>query len=107
MLTKNIQVKRSLVNSALSTIVDFEQLATTDTAELNKIILLVVLVKFNKLDILEIKIQATTKGYKRYVLIFTSKYEYLRSNISYSYTQFPLIVAYTVTIYKLQGITID
>lgn len=101
MLTENIWIDVGLVNGAIGTVHDIAWLAG---ANLRETVPLVVLIKFDCYNGLACFDDADLAGV---VPIFRSKRDFLRGNTSCSRTQFPLTVAYAITVHKSQGATLD
>ena len=105
MLMENIWTERGLVNGSVGSVHDIvwapdvvDEWRTTQP--------LAVLVTFDGYE-LDGPHLTTTDGGKAVVPIFPSKRDFYRGATALSRTQFPLMVAFAVTIHKAQGMTVD
>ena len=103
MLTENLWTERGLVNGALGTVID---LTWSEGATVKKDLPLAVLVAFDKYEDDGPCLYRTDAGCP-VVPIFTSRREFFRGAAQCHRTQFPLTVAFAVTVHKAQGMTVD
>ena len=98
-LTENIWVERGLVNGALRTVIDILWQAGADSRKHPPYALVVAFDGYEGPDLSPL--------YPGMVLIFRSHRDFYRGAVNYSRTQFPITVAYAITVHKAQGITVD
>jgi ATP-dependent exoDNAse (exonuclease V) alpha subunit len=103
MLTENLWTERGLVNGALGTVID---LTWSEGATIKKDLPLAVLIAFDKYEDDGPCLYRTDAGCP-VVPIFTSRREFFRGAAQCHRTQFPLTVAFAVTVHKAQGMTVD
>ncbi|EED13562.1 conserved hypothetical protein [Talaromyces stipitatus ATCC 10500] len=101
MLLENIWTDYGLVNGAFGTVLDVVWEAGTTNPRQTPLLLL--LVHFDSYD----GPDCCLVDNKTAVPIFQSRRDFSTSNITCSRTQFPIIVAYAMTVHKAQGITVD
>ncbi|RFU26990.1 Nucleoside-triphosphate phosphatase, partial [Scytalidium lignicola] len=97
MLTENLWTENSLVNGAIGTIQDIQW--TVTTVDFRKEPPFVILVEFDKYS------GPSLEGNS--VPIFRSTREFMHGSTVCQRVQFPLTVAYAITIHKSQGITVE
>ena len=102
-LVENLQTERGLVNGTLGSIHDF---MWEDGANWQKDPPLAILVKFNNYDVDGPFITIAEDG-KPIVPIFRLTREFTRGIALCRRTQFAATIAYVITIYKLQGLTVE
>jgi len=102
MLSTNLWTERGLVNGALGTVRDIVWAA--GATEFRTTPPYVVLVEFDKYEGPVCRID--TDG-RRLAPIFPLSREFLHEGRTYSREQFPLIVAYAITVHKSQSISLD
>lgn len=98
MLTENLWTERGLVNGALGTVTDIvwtQDIAAAPTA---------IFVTFDKYD--GPRLHSDADG-RAVVPIFRSARDFSRPQAQCRRLQFPLTVAYAVTVHKAQGLTLD
>lgn len=101
MLTENIWIDKGLVNGSIGTIYDFAWRTGADTTTQPPS---VVLIKFDQYVGPPCFDDPELAGV---VPIFRSKRDFLRGNTNCTRTQFPLTIAYAITVHKSQGATLD
>ncbi|EAQ90501.1 hypothetical protein CHGG_02436 [Chaetomium globosum CBS 148.51] len=101
MLTENICIDKGLVNGCIGTIYDF---AWRTGADISTQPPFVVLIKFDQYVGPPCFDDPELAGV---VPIFRSKRDFLRGNTNCTRTQFPLTIAYAITVHKSQGATLD
>ncbi|KAJ5111720.1 hypothetical protein NUU61_001350 [Penicillium alfredii] len=99
MLTENVWTEQGLVNGAFGTVRDIVWPASTvDHAQEQ---LSALLIEFDNYT------GPTFRSEPRYIPILPYKREYSYGNITCTRTQFPLTLAYGITIHKSQGLTVN
>ncbi|KAH0826840.1 hypothetical protein AYO21_07253 [Fonsecaea monophora] len=97
MLTENIWVERGLVNGALGTVRDIVWKADVDWRQEPPLALIV---QFDRYEGPSLQNEGT-------VPIFRSRREFYRGAVNCSRKQFPVTVAYAITVHKAQGMTVE
>ena len=97
-LIANLQTKKGLVNSLISIIIDILQDIGQDLSISIPSLLLVCFNKFSRpnFPLYRLKI----------ILIFPITYQFNYKGVPYTYKQFSLRLAYVITVYKSQGLTL-
>jgi hypothetical protein len=101
MLTENVWVDVGLVNGAIGTVHDIAWKTGADPKEESPF---VVLVKFDRYTGPACFDRPELAGI---VPIFRSRRDFLKGNQQCTRTQFPLTIAYAITVHKSQGATLD
>lgn len=105
MLTENIWTERGLVNGALGIVRDIVWPAGTEDPRQEPPLAL--LVSFDLYDTEGHGAYIEDSGGERLVPVFRSRREWTRSGALCSRTQFPVTLAYAITIHKSQGLSLD
>lgn len=101
MLTENIWVERGLVNGSMGTLCDFVWPSSTDPLRMGPPSALLV-----HFDHYEGPCLYTTNDGLPVVPIFRSKRDFYYNSANCARQQFPLTVAYAITVHKSQGLTV-
>lgn len=101
MLTENIWVEHGLVNGSMGTLYDFVWPESTDPLHMG--VPSALLVHFDNYDSPAL---CTANDGRRLVPVFRSRREFFYSSATCAREQFPVTVAYAITVHKSQGLTV-